>query len=665
MSHFHGFEATEDVTFSSYTSAPFRKMEYNFALPQLKTAKEYDAVDYSTLTDWNSEPRLSSIGATPIPRIAHFKTMLEPVAAFDLSDMAANGLLPKIYRDSHPDIDPNSKSPVAAALKVNSISDIHNNVFDTILAGLHYDYRIYTLGCWLDMLEQHPHGTNNQAAKMLVEQEEAFQRRWYPTPIFTNDEALGLASWLWTDARIMEALDAGHKFQQSGSVLFTYVPPWLMPRLEIQRLWHFKLNNPKPAWLSGIYAFCQQTGTRHFVLYTGDSVIGGVFDPTFEVLKLLEEVRIDVGQAGYFRYKMNDTTQQLEKLEVSLRQALIATMAEAESSEITPMSVSEAEQAAAPALSPAATPHVTRAPAVRLPSSSPPLLKRQRDDESSSSTSSPRSSPTPYIRPRSTRLTCATTHNAAAGPSRQQRAATTQAQSDEESSRPTKRTRTSPPADVAVVPAAVPVAPAAVPTVPNNPAGPIDDPLSIRRTRRQAGITYAQRQTKLADVSDSKKQADLKQKAKAVKSGPSNSKRRTIAATKEKAIDEEEDQSGDELANGGGPAVVDKPKPGVAPASKLKKVATISTKQTKKVVAVKESSKVATVKAGAKKAKAKAKAKAPAKTAVVAGASGNNDSTSPEKRYNLRDRPIPQAGPAVVSGRGGARASTTRRPPRQ
>ncbi|KAG9001250.1 hypothetical protein FRB93_012176 [Tulasnella sp. JGI-2019a] len=250
----------------------------------------------------------------------------------------------------------------------------------------------------------------------------------------------------------------------------------------------------------------------------------------------------------------------------------------------------------------------TQAPQVQLTAiqadqSSPQSLKRQRDDDDQPAT--------PPTLPRSGGSPSHVRHIPATSPSRQRiaRRSTTPVATEEESAPLPKRTRV----DTSVTPATTVVS---VPTpILDNHAQPTAKPLADRRPSRQAtkpGNSYTERQAKLADVSDSKKRADLKKKVKVAVA--------TQAASNHSKTDLDE---------------VAEPEPAIAATPKAKKVAATTTrKRTKKAVDVKDSSKKAAVKTKAKK-----------KTAANARTQTNDASTSTGVRRSrrLQSSPVPVA----------------------
>ncbi|KAG8991252.1 hypothetical protein FRB94_012617 [Tulasnella sp. JGI-2019a] len=143
MSDLSGFAETEKLTFSKYTLAPVRGLQYTFTCPDVKSPEEYDAIDWSTplLTEKNI-PSLPKIVQIPVEHLCEVKTMLLPVKELDLSAMVAVGLLPKTFEYSRPDVNPRSKSFAITSLNVNSLADIHKAIYHVTLANLHYGYRL-------------------------------------------------------------------------------------------------------------------------------------------------------------------------------------------------------------------------------------------------------------------------------------------------------------------------------------------------------------------------------------------------------------------------------------------------------------------------------------------------------------------------------------------
>ncbi|KAG9026364.1 hypothetical protein FRB95_008903 [Tulasnella sp. JGI-2019a] len=245
---------------------------------------------------------------------------------------------------------------------------------------------------------------------------------------------------------------------------------------------------------------------------------------------------------------------------------------------------------------------------------SPQSLKRQRDDGPTTASTSPRSGGSPsHVR-----------HIPTVSPSRQRtaRRSTTPVATDEESSPPTKRIRVDTPPTPATTVVSVPPAP-----ILDGPVPPIAKPSPDRRPPRQAtkpGNSYAERQAKLAEVSDSKKRADLKKKVKA-------------AAATRAASNRSETGLGE----------VAMPEPAVAATPKAKKLAATTTgKRTKKAAEVKESSKKATVKTKAKKTKKAANSRT--QTAAP------STSTVPRRSTRTQPTPVPVVG--VGNGVEGAAA---------
>ncbi|KAG8978790.1 hypothetical protein FRB93_010865 [Tulasnella sp. JGI-2019a] len=357
MSDLSGFAETEKLTFSKYTSAPVRGLRYTFTCPDVKSAEEYDAIDWSTPLLTEDIPPFPKIVQIPVEHLREVKTRFLPVSELDLSAMAAVGLLPKTFEYSRPDVNPQSKSFAIASLNVNSLADIHKAIYHVTLANLHYCYRLRAFLYEWGLLQRHPDsmvdmvpGMDDLAAKDLLEQEagNASQRMWYRAPIFNDeekDDSLGFASWLWADTGIIEALEGGQKFQASGSVLFTFAPYWIMPRGEMDLLSDADNERSKPDWLTGIHAFCRESGTHHVIVYNGDSVVLGIFDASFDEVKFSPNLWVNVQRYGRFGYGMDVTGLEYispERMGVSLVQVLTQVMADAKASQIVPVPATEA-----------------------------------------------------------------------------------------------------------------------------------------------------------------------------------------------------------------------------------------------------------------------------------------------------------------------------------
>ncbi|KAG8988318.1 hypothetical protein FRB94_000922, partial [Tulasnella sp. JGI-2019a] len=338
MSELTGFAETEKLTFSKYTSAPIRGLKYTFPCPE-------------------DIPSLPKIVQIPVEHLREVKNRLLPIKELDLSAMAAVGLLPKTFEYSRPDVNPQSKFFAIASLNVNSLADIHKAIYHVTLANLHYGYRLRAFLYEWGLLQRHPDGMvdmvpgmDDPVAKDLLEQEagNASQRMWYHTPIFNDeekDDSLGFASWLWADTGIIEALEGGQKFQANGSVLFTFAPYWIMPKGEMDLISDPNNERSKPDWLTGIHAFCRESGTHHVIVYNGDSVVLGVFNASFDEVKFSASLWVDIGKCGHFGYGTSDSGLGYispEDMDVSLIQVLTQVMVEAKASQIVPIPTTEA-----------------------------------------------------------------------------------------------------------------------------------------------------------------------------------------------------------------------------------------------------------------------------------------------------------------------------------
>ncbi|KAG8986820.1 hypothetical protein FRB94_002655 [Tulasnella sp. JGI-2019a] len=676
MEYFHGFNITKEVTFNGYNSVVTRTLRYN-SPPAVMTLQEYHSLPCPVIYH-SPIPELTSVGLISFDEIINrIGSIFEPAFKLNLSVMAVNNLLPKTFKESCPDLDLRIGCYDTAPFEVTNPDGALLAIADTILTNLHYGHRVHALARKFGMSRRHPNGiirmpdVTDQAAKDIVEREaeNAFQRKWHDVLIFQDelgDGELGLASWLWTDVKIHDALVAGQRFQASGSVLFTYAPHWMIPEEsvlnELSKFAPELEDTSEPEWIAGIRGYCRLTGTHDLVIYNGNHIVLGVLDATFEGVQFSAPLLVD------------GPNMELDANDITVFQILLEVMARAESSDIVP--APDANQAPAPV--PATPVSVPQVPAVHTPSSSSGCLKRQREDEDVSPTSSRADSPrasgsstsrTRHRQTRSTRTTRA--HNATAGPSRQRRVSATvaQAPSDEELSPPAKRLRITPDTtDAPVAPSTPAPVHTPVPTTIGNAAHPDEGPPATRRPVRAAknGTTYAERQAKLADASNSQKRADLKNKAKAVKAAASNSKRPTVPVVK--LEDVEEGALAYDSANEGDLMEVDEPQLTAVPTPKAKAVAAPkNTRRTKKAAAVKESSKKAMVQA-TKVTKAKT---ATMKATVIAEAPSDDASTLTGMYRSTRSRAALEANePPVASGKGKAKEKgkgvpTRRQPPRK
>ncbi|KAG8859533.1 hypothetical protein FRB96_004417 [Tulasnella sp. 330] len=365
---FYGFEETENVTFLKYTTTPIRRLRYNFTKPRVMSEEQYNAIDWST-RPIAAMPRLTSVATIPFDDICDVKAKLAPAAQLDLSVMAANGLLPAIFKHSHPDVDADSGYLTIDPIEVTSIAGIHDAIYRTILPNLHYCQRVRDFINKWGILQQHPDGEvdmvpnmTDEAAEALlaVEKARACHRMWYRSPIFLDEEQdrkLGLASWLWADINIVQRQRAGERFEATGSVLFTYIPYWMMPEKELEALSALEdLDDPaRPDWFAGIHASCQETGAHHLVIYTGDCVVIGVFNATFDGVLFSDTYRVDVRRSGGYGYGMDHKSglehTPPERMEICLVQLVTQVMTDAKASQIiavVPNATAGASTSAAP-----------------------------------------------------------------------------------------------------------------------------------------------------------------------------------------------------------------------------------------------------------------------------------------------------------------------------
>lgn len=167
---------------------------------------------------------------------------LEPAAYLNLSEMAAKGLLPQSMRHSHPDLDDNLK-PNTTPITVDSIPAIHEAIYRKILTNIHYNCRMRECFLQLGVLRPHedtevdfvPRMTDRQGLALLSElNRKAGEKMWHRVRMFNEaiNVNVGAAAWLWGNDPELEAAKASTANRCSGSVLFVYLPAWVLPEQE-------------------------------------------------------------------------------------------------------------------------------------------------------------------------------------------------------------------------------------------------------------------------------------------------------------------------------------------------------------------------------------------------------------------------------------------------
>ncbi|KAG9026322.1 hypothetical protein FRB95_008989, partial [Tulasnella sp. JGI-2019a] len=240
-----GFKGTSGITYLKYTSTPIRSLQ----LPEYSiTQAERDAIDWSL--SFEVPPAKLSRGGLVIQKeqVEALRDRLHPAASLDLSKLAAEGLLPTPYKYSYPDIG-DDLQPNTASIKVETegmMTSIHDAFYRTILANVHYAYRIRQLFQLWGMLQLHPDNetdlvpflSDDETRNLLVELDmHARQKRWCRLKMFSdlkNGLELGLFAWLWSVRDEIEVQRAsGWANLSTGSVLFVHIPHWVMPEQEV------------------------------------------------------------------------------------------------------------------------------------------------------------------------------------------------------------------------------------------------------------------------------------------------------------------------------------------------------------------------------------------------------------------------------------------------
>ncbi|KAG8992557.1 hypothetical protein FRB94_011499 [Tulasnella sp. JGI-2019a] len=305
-----GFESTKKITFLNYTSTPIRRLECKFTKPQI-TQAQYESID------WSISPRLAppvlSQGASTISNddMEALRERLLPAFHLDLSKMAKAGLLPKPVAHSFPDLNLHGR-PTTAPIQVGNTPAIHENIYRKILPNIYYNYRICEFLFEYGLLQVHPDGMvdlvpgiDDDRARVLLAalDKKAFQKMWCRLPVYNNEANrpdLALASWLFCVPGEL-AKQAGQAARSTGSVLFTYIPDWVMPEddgLDQLRTMD-DLQTEDPDWFAGIHATCQDAGAHHLIIYTGVNVVIGIFNADFTGIQFSRPEHVDARRDGY------------------------------------------------------------------------------------------------------------------------------------------------------------------------------------------------------------------------------------------------------------------------------------------------------------------------------------------------------------------------------
>ncbi|KAG9009019.1 hypothetical protein FRB94_012656 [Tulasnella sp. JGI-2019a] len=271
-----GFETTSGITFRNYTCTPIPLLQ--LPEPPKMSQDERDAIDWSL--SFNVPRARLSHGGSVITNedVEAVRDGLDPAAHLDLSKLAAVGLLPTPYIKSFPDIDQDLR-PCTAPIEIKHekiVDSIHDAFYRTILPNIYYAYRIRQFFRLWGILQVHPDNETD-----LV-------------PHLTDDEARALLVKL--DAQALR------KAEGSGPVLFMHIPYWVMPEEDVLQEIHSirqQGSMTAPRWFPSVHAACEAYGAHHFVVYTGELAIIGVFNADFTDISFANPERVDVGRNGY------------------------------------------------------------------------------------------------------------------------------------------------------------------------------------------------------------------------------------------------------------------------------------------------------------------------------------------------------------------------------
>ncbi|KAG8984491.1 hypothetical protein FRB94_010382 [Tulasnella sp. JGI-2019a] len=349
-----GFETTSGITFWKYTSTPIRPLRLP-GQPGLSQAVR-EGIDWSLSFDV-PRSRLSRGGSVMWNEdLEAVREQLQPAAHLDLSQLAAIGLLPTPYSKSYPDIgydlQPNT-TPIEIAAGANEaiVQSIHDAFYRTILPNIHYAHRLRQFFRRWGMIQVHldnetdlvPHLTDDAACGLLINlNARACRKLWCRVEMFSdsrNKSKFGLGAWLWGEREEIAKQRANNQAHLStGSVLFVHIPFWVMPEEEVLReLQSMRTEGfmTAPKWFPSVHTTCENYGAHHFVIFTGELVIIGIFSADFTDISFSTPERVDVGRNGYGTGIGPDGLERipLDKQRICLVQVISQLMMDAEESQ--------------------------------------------------------------------------------------------------------------------------------------------------------------------------------------------------------------------------------------------------------------------------------------------------------------------------------------------
>ncbi|KAG8999170.1 hypothetical protein FRB94_006411 [Tulasnella sp. JGI-2019a] len=144
----------------------------------------------------------------------------------------------------------------------------------------------------------------------------------------------GVWLWLWAvPSEITRQTRSGQAIRATGSVLFACIPHWVMPEGQVFEGYQTidQGHIAAPRWFESVHATCQDSGAHHFVVYTGEICIIGIFNADFTSVSFSSPQRVDVRQNGFDTGIGADDTKRVpcEKLSVCLVQVVSQVMIDA------------------------------------------------------------------------------------------------------------------------------------------------------------------------------------------------------------------------------------------------------------------------------------------------------------------------------------------------
>ncbi|KAG9009681.1 hypothetical protein FRB94_011686 [Tulasnella sp. JGI-2019a] len=235
---------------------------------------------------------------------------------FNLSMGGDASVLPYSSPDVFPDVDPAHDLPLQGPVVVASDDPqwfqepIERIILPKLANSFHMGYH-FTTQCALQTgtTTLIPNATDNDVNEALVNDQYLDGYEWRRVQVFRNES--GMANWLYSnknsvqehaEATFVQYLDGERPI--SGGVMFSYITPQLVGFADLKDLSEARRavlegeNRNIQGWIHAVREIGRVTSTRHFILYTGEYAILGIFDPLFDTIAFSPIERLDTSTSA-------------------------------------------------------------------------------------------------------------------------------------------------------------------------------------------------------------------------------------------------------------------------------------------------------------------------------------------------------------------------------